>query len=499
MTTFSSQSLLTCLPLLAGVLGQAHGLKVEVGGSTAATDGRLITLPDLPLDSPPEFIPLVRGYIDHEAAHIRYTDFTLLQQTKTTALEQRLTNIFEDWRVEDRQGHLFPGCRANLHALIRLQFQTPPAPETDPFLILNWILLTVRGWVVSELLPLVAERATVMDQTWPGLRPQLEAILDRVKTHCPDTRSCLASARRVARLLRRWSAQTQDPTLNRLLSGSDTDLPDDLGTHLRRQINAEADKGTGCAVAVARPKPALPLTPEQKHTLQRLTTGLKARLHGLLQSRRQERVIRSRRGRLDGKRLALAVTGEPRLHRRLGNKVAVNTAVHLLLDSSGSMRDCINRAVTCCTAMAQALSVRGVSVGVTTFPAEPDIDLRPTVTPLLRHGDPVREIPSVAAQGTTPLAEAILWCLHTLAPLSHPRKIILILTDGEPDSRRKAEQAVKAGRAMGVEFYGLGMDGVALQFLPSSQCRNITDPDELPAAVFALLQQAMIQSAGEVP
>ncbi len=504
--TLSSRSVIDCLPLLAGVLGQAQGLKVEVGGSTAATNGKVITLPDLPMDGSPEFIALVRGYIDHEAAHIRHTDFDVLQQTKITALEQRLTNIFEDWRVEERQSDLFPGCRQNLHDLIRKQFMTPPAADTDSFLILNWLLLTVRGWVIPDLLPLAAEQAAVMDQLWPDLREKLEAILHQVQSHCPDTQASLTYARQMAQVLRRtFNRMRKTPDadsdattrLKSLLSGSTDDLPEDIGTCLKRQITTQAGQSTGCGLATVGHKTTMPLSPTQRHAVQTMVVGLKARLHGLLQSSRQERIIRSRRGRLDSKRLAFAATGEPRLCQRSGNKTAVNTAVHLLLDSSGSMRGEIDLAVQCCAAVAQALTVRGLSVGVTVFPADPTVEFRATVAPLIKHGEPVREMPSLIAQGTTPLAEAVLWCLQTIAPLPQTRKIILIITDGEPDSHDRSCQAIQVGRALGVEFYGLGVGDTSIDTLLPECSRSLAAFHDLPAALFGMLEQALLGRKGD--
>lgn len=69
------KDILGCLPLLASVLGNTYGVHVRIGGSDACTDGNMIQLPSLPVDCGEELLLLVRGFIDHESAHIRYTDF----------------------------------------------------------------------------------------------------------------------------------------------------------------------------------------------------------------------------------------------------------------------------------------------------------------------------------------------------------------------------------------------------------------------------------------
>lgn len=86
-----------CLPLLASVLGNQYGVTVEIGGSEAYTDGKTIHLPALPLDSEPKLITMVKGYLDHESAHIRETDFEILRKANLTPFQHNLFNILEDW------------------------------------------------------------------------------------------------------------------------------------------------------------------------------------------------------------------------------------------------------------------------------------------------------------------------------------------------------------------------------------------------------------------
>ena len=67
------------LPMVASVLGKKYGVQVEIGGNTACTDGKVIRLPTLPLESDSILINLVRSYLDHESAHIRETDFSVFE------------------------------------------------------------------------------------------------------------------------------------------------------------------------------------------------------------------------------------------------------------------------------------------------------------------------------------------------------------------------------------------------------------------------------------
>ncbi|NLC22086.1 MAG: hypothetical protein GX771_09290 [Halomonadaceae bacterium] len=112
----SNTTLINALPIVAAALGKKHGIKVSIRPDidTAATDGKNIYLPILP--DTHEALVLARGYIDHESAHIRFTDFTV---AFGKGLRKSLINILEDIRIEQRLGRELPGCRINLEELER--------------------------------------------------------------------------------------------------------------------------------------------------------------------------------------------------------------------------------------------------------------------------------------------------------------------------------------------------------------------------------------------
>ena len=109
------QPLIGALPIIAKMLGRKLGVEVVIGAPQAATDGNTIYLPALPADDPALAV-LVNGFIDHEAAHVRFTDWTLPKPEQP--LEGRLVNILEDVRIERALGQQYPGTRANLARLV---------------------------------------------------------------------------------------------------------------------------------------------------------------------------------------------------------------------------------------------------------------------------------------------------------------------------------------------------------------------------------------------
>ena len=99
------------LPLVASILGKKYGVQVQIGGDVACTDGKVIRLPTLPLESDENLRNLTRSFLDHESAHIRETDFEVLKDKGITPLAKHIWNVFEDWRVENCLAARFPGCK----------------------------------------------------------------------------------------------------------------------------------------------------------------------------------------------------------------------------------------------------------------------------------------------------------------------------------------------------------------------------------------------------
>jgi hypothetical protein len=110
----SNRLLVKSLPIVAAAMGKKHGVTVSIREdmTTAATNGKQIFLPVLP--DTDEALTLARGYIDHESAHIRYTDFEI---NMGKGLRKSIINILEDIRIEQKLSCELPGCKINLEGL----------------------------------------------------------------------------------------------------------------------------------------------------------------------------------------------------------------------------------------------------------------------------------------------------------------------------------------------------------------------------------------------
>jgi len=198
---------------------------------------------------------------------------------------------------------------------------------------------------------------------------------------------------------------------------------------------------------------------------------IRATLQGLVQSSRLRKPVYKRSGRrVDGNRLYRIATGDARVFDRRSPQSAPNTAVHVLVDRSPSMKAVviheqkaiasrIELAWEASVALALALEgIPGVSPAVTAFPGRHGDDDR--VYRVMDHGQRVRQRASyfgLGTEGGTPLAQGLWYAASRLLACREPRKIILALTDGEPDSLDATKDILARCAATGIEAVGIGL------------------------------------------
>jgi cobalamin biosynthesis protein CobT len=105
----------TALERIARTIARQHHIEVVFQGSGARTDGSKIFLPSTKGLSA-EMLADLNGYIDHEVAHCKFTDFSEILHV-VNSFHKFLLNAVEDVRIERLMSVEFPGCRYNLDAL----------------------------------------------------------------------------------------------------------------------------------------------------------------------------------------------------------------------------------------------------------------------------------------------------------------------------------------------------------------------------------------------
>ena len=127
-------------------LAERRGLRLTVGGDTASTNGKVVNLPVLPEEDEVAAL-LAEGYVDHEAAHVRWTNFSVPNN--------RWFNILEDVRIERLQGETYPGAKINLRRLAAALAGGPEdvvvPPDDKPIAQFQaWLLARERRLVLGH-------------------------------------------------------------------------------------------------------------------------------------------------------------------------------------------------------------------------------------------------------------------------------------------------------------------------------------------------------------
>jgi cobalamin biosynthesis protein CobT len=111
---------------VSGVMGRHSEVKVVFGGEDAKTDGNLITLPSVNENHEMSEVDVkvARGYVDHEAAHVRWTDNEAWKKLMDDRMDDPEISVFhstlnalEDVRIEGKLLAQYSGSRDNLDAV----------------------------------------------------------------------------------------------------------------------------------------------------------------------------------------------------------------------------------------------------------------------------------------------------------------------------------------------------------------------------------------------
>ena len=239
-----------------------------------------------------------------------------------------------------------------------------------------------------------------------------------------------------------------------------TDLPSglqsffDISTRIKSEIDQHVTQGSGKAYGL----PEGPLgmnfnrrgdfTDKARAVLEsgrRNSVGLRRQLQGLVQARGRAQKRLCERGRdLNRSKVARLSLWNPRVFNRWTEHPTTETAVHLLVDMSGSMRGERERvAAESAIALFLALhSLPGCNPAISIFQG------RGRTISVFRHGEALTEstkarLSAFEAGGGTPLFRALGDVLVELSMTKEKRKVIFVITDGDPDSPHETHALVK--------------------------------------------------------
>jgi cobalamin biosynthesis protein CobT len=302
------------------------------------------------------------------------------------------------------------------------------------------------------------------------------------------------------------STVNADPVgvLQTLLSAADSDIDQDLFESLKSSLSLAAENVSELLMPSGNEPP---MDDRAGAFLLRKVQGesgkIRAALQGLVQSQTMNRSQHACRGRrMDGKRLHRLSLGETKVFQRKQAKSAPNTAIHLLLDKSESMGYQVTDsqgqpigsrmpiALEATLALALAFEgIPGVNPGVTAFPGHQD----DSVFRLLEHGQRVNARTgafSLAATGSTPMTEAIWFGAASLLRCREPRKVLMVITDGQPNESLSTLELLQRCRDSGIETVGVGLGLDVSHLFPIAI--TINDLSELRAQLFELSKVVLL-------
>jgi len=292
--------------------------------------------------------------------------------------------------------------------------------------------------------------------------------------------------------------------LQTLLSAGDSDIEQDLFESLKSALSLAAEN----ASELLMPSGIEPPMDDRAgafllRKVQSESGKIRAALQGLVQSQTINRSQHACRGRrMDGKRLHRLPLGETKLFQRKEIKASPNTAIHLLLDKSESMGYQVTDsqgqsvgsrmpiALEATLALALAFEgIPGVNPGVTAFPGHQN----DSVFRLLEHGQRVNARTgafSLAATGSTPMTEAIWFGAASLLRCREPRKVLMVMTDGQPNDTLSTLDILQRCRDSGIETVGIGLGLDVSHLFPIAI--TINELQELRAQLFDLSKAVLL-------
>lgn len=189
------------------------------------------------------------------------------------------------------------------------------------------------------------------------------------------------------------------------------------------------------------------------------SVALRRQFAGLLQSDQQTADRRARRGRL-GNGLSRVVQGDTKVFVRRAERIDTGAAVHILVDRSGSMatsvpsgQSWLDIATESAATMFAAIETQpNTSCGLTFFDC--------SVHKAIKQGQrlaPNKEALGVSEGGSTSTGRAIVSVLGDLLQAKEERKLLFVVTDGDPDCPEQLREAISLAEQHGVEVHGVGI------------------------------------------
>ncbi|MBQ0918274.1 VWA domain-containing protein [Hydrogenophaga aromaticivorans] len=485
------------LALYAQVLARKFGVNIEWRESgTAATDGKTIYVdPRYRSIGTAAQAATLFGLIAHETGHLRLTDFSVLKQEGMTPLLHSLHNILEDVWMEREFTKTYPSVWSDIvESMINMRqmgLYGPPGADH----VLRPAGSLFAGFVLSFALGRHYELEDFAKDAgkWCAVAVKRfgDDVVKRAQTviravdNVNSTGAAMDLARQLLALLQekadtsneeqaaqgKGAGQQQEArNAAQALQASEKDLQSvhtEKGDALKEGVQKDAPgggHGSQLSVGVRSGR----LLREEGYTLpefegQRSTVraSLAGRLERLLEASVNIDVeYRRSGGRMDSRLLPAIRLGRQDVFVRRDDGEAIDTAVTIALDGSGSMRDIWAGALSAAYAAMDVMRSHSVAVALDVFSGSASYSMH-------THDQPwtgMRESPFILPGGGTPTGAALNVAASVLVQRSEARKIVLLVTDGGPDNLGQAIAVTREAQGAGVDVAHVFIGGDGAEY-----------------------------------
>lgn len=461
--------------VLSSILGRNSKVNVVFEGDQAYTDGNTVVVPSLPqeVELSKEQQMVLRGYIDHEAGHVRHTDFSVLEREKPNGLLHMIWNSIEDMWLERKVINEYPGAEKNIKAVSKdISAKEIEHMDSKPKVSdLDLIGLGIRtygrrnyfGGDYDKLLSFVPKNIQKFLPTW-----------DEEIHKCTSTEDTCALAKKIVSYFKNEDPEmegTPEQFLNH--ETGDFELTEEEESKSKIMVDVkELVSGLGKIIGkgksnkylvastredewITKKNPKAGLDKGSLSGYESVKTAISAQVNVMKNKLRNALLAKERRdwdrgrleGKLDSKRLAAAFNFSPTVYKQRTDRFEHDTAVTLLVDCSGSMDGSkIELAEQTAIAMCECLEVTGIKYNVLGFTCWDASDVKGKYhrreglktyefkgfdDPLNNSKRFINAITRVCTRNNAD-RDSILEAYYPLVRRQEKRKILIVLSDGHP-------------------------------------------------------------------
>lgn len=169
-----------CARLLSGrsISVTQSGMNAYVEYDKHTGEPKRVNIPYIPDNAGDDLLEAVQGFLDHEVAHLLFSNFqALIEGHKRKVAE--LHNVIEDTMIEREVVKVFPGSKVNLERLRRFMIDKIIHPKLEEVMAAGappQIIFQVLGACVSRAWAGQKEFQDYMADKWPLVEPVIGAL-----------------------------------------------------------------------------------------------------------------------------------------------------------------------------------------------------------------------------------------------------------------------------------------------------------------------------------